>query len=64
MMIRRNLFKTLASAAAALTLCGAALAQSYPTRPLTMIVPSTLYRSMGLTTPHTSSAFAPMSSTC
>ena len=39
MMIRRNLIKSVACAAAALSLCGAALAQSFPTRPITMIVP-------------------------
>ena len=39
MMIRRNLIKSLACAAAALSLCGNALAQSYPSRPITMIVP-------------------------
>jgi tripartite-type tricarboxylate transporter receptor subunit TctC len=39
MTIRRTLLKTMATTVAALTLCGAALAQSYPSRPLTMIVP-------------------------
>jgi tripartite-type tricarboxylate transporter receptor subunit TctC len=39
MMIRRTLMKSIACAAAAVALSGAALAQSYPTRPLTMIVP-------------------------
>jgi tripartite-type tricarboxylate transporter receptor subunit TctC len=39
MMIRRTLIKSLTCAAAALTLCGSALAQSYPSRPLTLIVP-------------------------
>ncbi|MEY4121250.1 MAG: hypothetical protein RLZZ457_88, partial [Pseudomonadota bacterium] len=39
MMIRRTLMKSIAFAAAAVTLSGAALAQSYPSRPLTMIVP-------------------------
>jgi tripartite-type tricarboxylate transporter receptor subunit TctC len=39
MMIRRKLIKSLATAVAALTLCGAAVAQSFPSRPITMIVP-------------------------
>jgi len=38
-MIRRKLIKSLATAVAALSLCGAAVAQSFPSRPITMIVP-------------------------